>query len=230
MCNHWLHIDEEGKMTIHRQGTREQWREARLDLLTAEKELTRRSDELARRRRALPWVAVDKRYSFDTASGRRKLAELFDGRSQLLVYHFMFAPDWSEGCPVCSFWADSFDRGMVHLNQRDVTMVCVSRAPLPKLESYRRRMGWGFEWVSSHDDFNYDFDVSLADDVEHAGLSAFALEGGVVYHTYSCYARGLEAFNGAYQLLDRAPKGRDEEGLPMSVAWLRRHDQYEALA
>jgi predicted dithiol-disulfide oxidoreductase (DUF899 family) len=231
-------------MTAHRTGTREQWLAARLELLEAEKELTRRGDDLARRRRQLPWVPVEKEYVFDTGQGEKTLRDLFGGRSQLLVYHFMFGPEWTEGCPVCSFWADNFDRTIVHLNHRDVTMVCASRTPLDRLDAYKRRMGWSFEWVSAlHNDFNYDLGVSFPEerregaelnfkayegvDQEHAGLSAFALQDGVVYHTYSCYARGLEAFNGAYQLLDRVPHGRDEDELPATVAWLRRHDDYE---
>jgi predicted dithiol-disulfide oxidoreductase (DUF899 family) len=248
-------------MTAHTIGSHEEHLEARLELLEAEKELTRRGDELARQRRALPWVPIDKDYVFDTVDGDQTLRDLFAGRSQLLVYHFMFGPDWTEGCPVCSYWADNFNGGIVHLNQRDLTMVCVSRAPLARLEAYKRRMGWSFPWVSSgRNAFNYDFAGSLADvpagasqrDMprgvgdragdarynftkepfapEMPGLSAFALDEGVVYHTYSCYARGLDVFNGANQLLDRAPKGRDEDDLPVPVAWLRRHDEYEHAA
>jgi predicted dithiol-disulfide oxidoreductase (DUF899 family) len=185
-------------MTGHKTGTHEQWLAARLELLEAEKELTRRSDELAHRRRQLPWVAVDQQYVFDTDQGEKTLRDLFAGRSQLLVYHFMFGPEWTEGCPVCSFWADNFDRTVVHLNHRDVAEVNFKA---------RERVG-----------------------EEHAGLSAFALQDGVVHHTYSCYARGLEAFNGAYQLLDRAPHGCDEDQLPATVAWLRRHDNYDDAA
>jgi predicted dithiol-disulfide oxidoreductase (DUF899 family) len=245
-------------MNDHRIGTREQHLVARLELLEAEKELTRRGDELARQRRALPWVAVDKEYLFDTDDGEQTLGELFAGRSQLLVYHFMFGPEWTEGCPVCSYWADSFNGTIVHLNQRDVTMVCASRAPVARLNAYKRRMGWSFPWVSTgRSDFNYEFGVSLRDldagasqremerptgdrangatynftkqpfAAEMPGLSAFALADGVVYHAYSGYARGLDAFNAANQLLDRAPRGRDEDALPMPVAWLRRHDEYE---
>jgi predicted dithiol-disulfide oxidoreductase (DUF899 family) len=229
-------------------GTRDEWLAARLELLAEEKELSRRSDALARRRRELPWVAVTKPYIFDTPDGEKALADLFAGRSQLLVYHFMFGPDWEAGCPTCSFWADNFDRGIVHLAQRDVTMLCASRAPLARLDAYKRRMGWQFEWVSSlRSDFNFDFGVSFPPGritgtttynfagrerygEELPGLSAFALEDGVVYHTYSCYARGLDAFNGIYQLLDRAPHGRNEEaertasGRPS--AWIRRRDEY----
>ena len=176
------------------------------------------------------------------------LKELLDGRSQLLVYHFMFGPKWTEGCPSCSFWADTFDGAIVHLNHRDVTMLCVSRAPLETIEAYKRRMGWSFPWVSSlGSDFNFDFGVSFAEEQratgaeynfrqvdepgeESPGLSAFALADGVVYHTYSCYARGLDAINGAYQLLDLAPKGRDEDDLPRPMAWVRRHDTNEDAA
>jgi predicted dithiol-disulfide oxidoreductase (DUF899 family) len=232
--------------------SRDEWLAARLDLLRAEKDLTRRSDELARQRRALPWVCVDKNYVFDTNEGEKTLCELFDGRSQLLVYHFMFGPDWAEGCPACSFMADSFDRAIAHLNQRDVTMICASRAPLDRLNSYKRRMGWSFCWASTRGhDFNCDFGVSLppntqADMVrynftapwqqrgqrdvpeEHAGMSAFVLREGVVYHTYSCYARGLEEFNVTYQLLDRAPEGRGEPESANALSWVRRRDQYDS--
>jgi predicted dithiol-disulfide oxidoreductase (DUF899 family) len=240
-------------MKTHRTGTRSDWLSARLELLKAEKELTRSSDELARRRRQLPWVPVEKEYVFDAVEGEKSLRELFSGRSQLLVYHFMFGPTWIEGCPGCSLHADAFDRTIVHLQQRDVTMLCVSRAPLDQLEAYKRRMGWGFTWVSSQqNDFNFDFGVSFPPEgnadlltynfttpwrlanhgrsgiaEEHAGLSAFALEDGIVYHTYSCYTRGLEAFNATYQLLDRAPRGRDEDHLEMPFSWLRRRDQYD---
>jgi predicted dithiol-disulfide oxidoreductase (DUF899 family) len=220
--------------------SREEWLRARLDLLQAEKELTRRRDELSRQRRALPWVRIDKAYEFDTPDGPRSLPDLFDGRSQLLVYHFMFGPEWEEGCPSCSFWADNFNGIGVHLAHRDVTLLAVSRAPLDRLMAYRSRMGWTFPWVSSlGSDFNLDFGVSeattynyvpVADPVEEMpGLSAFAQRDGDVFHTYSCYSRGIDAFNGAYQLLDLTPKGRDEEGLPHSMAWLHRHDAYPDL-
>jgi predicted dithiol-disulfide oxidoreductase (DUF899 family) len=225
--------------------TQDEWVAARRDLLGKEKELTSLRDELAAARRELPWVRVDKRYEFDTNDGRRTLADLFAGRSQLLVYHFMLGPGWAEGCPSCSFWADSFDGAIVHLANRDVTMICASRAPLDAINAYKARMGWGFEWVSSlRSDFNFDFGVSFTEAEQTAGgeynfrhvervgeempgLSAFALEGGDVYRTYSCYARGLDPINSAYQLLDLAPKGRDEEGLPWPMAWVRRHDVYE---
>ncbi len=245
-------------MTTNRIGTSEEHLAARVALLEEEKELTRRGDELARKRRALPWEAVDTQYVFDTDAGERSLAELFDGRSQLLVYHFMFGPEWGEGCPICSYWADNFNGGIVHLKHRDITMVCASRAPLEQLNVYKRRMGWTFPWVSSgRSDFNYDFGVSIrgldagasqpemgrpTDDpaarqrynfskpafaAEMPGLSAFALADGFVYHTYSCYARGLDALNATNQLLDRAPRGRDEDSLPLPFLWIRRHDEYE---
>jgi predicted dithiol-disulfide oxidoreductase (DUF899 family) len=245
-------------MTSHPIGTPEEHMTARLALLAAEKEHTRRGDELARQRRQLPWVRVDKTYTFDADGGLKTLVDLFDGRSQLLVYHFMFGPDWAEGCPICSYWADSFDRAIVHMNQRDLTMVCASRAPLDRLAAYKRRMGWSFPWLSAdRTDFNYDFGVSIpgvpagtsqagmprgasgrADGhvynftkpawaAEMPGLSAFALDHGVVYHTYSCYARGLDAFQVAHQLLDLAPQGRDGDNLPSPLGWLRRHDEYD---
>jgi predicted dithiol-disulfide oxidoreductase (DUF899 family) len=232
-------------MAEHAVGTREEWLRARTKLLEGEKELTRARDELARQRRELPWVPIEKSYVFETEDGPKSLLELFDGRSQLLVYHFMFGPEWTEGCPSCSFWADGFAGTIVHLNQRDVTMVCVSRAPLATITAYKRRMGWSFPWASSlGNDFNFDFAVSFTDeerangaiynfrlidapDEEMPGLSAFALEDGVVYHTYSCYERGIDALNPAYQLLDLGPKGRDEQGLSWPMAWVRRHDVYE---
>jgi predicted dithiol-disulfide oxidoreductase (DUF899 family) len=233
-------------MTEHRTGTREEWRRARVELLELEKEHTRRADELARTRRELPWFPIDKPYAFDTDDGTMTLAELFGGRSQLLVYHFMFGHDWDAGCEGCSLVADHFDGGMVHLNQRDVTMVCVSRTSLEKINAYKRRMGWRFPWVSSlGSDFNYDFGVSYTAEqqtngAEHNfrweddpgdeghGLSSFALEDGAVYHVYSTYGRGTDVFNTFYQLLDRAPKGRDEDNIPPGQWWWRRHDEYEA--
>jgi predicted dithiol-disulfide oxidoreductase (DUF899 family) len=232
-------------MTEHRTGTREEWRRARVELLELEKAHTRRADELARMRRELPWVPIDKPYAFDTDGGTKTLAELFGGRSQLVVYHFMFGPDWDAGCEGCSLVADHFDGGMVHLNQRDVTMVCVSRTSLEKINAYKRRMGWRFPWVSSlKSDFNYDFGVSYTAEQqangaeynfrweqdpgdEGHGLSSFALQGGVVYHVYSTYARGTDVFNTFYQLLDCAPKGRDEDNIPPGQWWWRRHDEYE---
>ncbi len=241
-------------MTEHRVGTREEWTRAREQLLEREKELTRRSDDLVRERQELPWVRIEKDYRFDTDDGPKALAELFHGRSQLLVYHFMFGPEYTAGCPVCSSGADTFNGAVPHLSARDVTFLCVSRAPLEKLRGYRRRMGWSFEWVSSlGSDFNFDFDASHTEEqlapfldgdipppvvqmaeacgtdpagyvAEGPGLSAFALSDGAVYHTYSTYARGLEIMLGFYPLLDRVPKGRDEAG--STEFWIRRHDEY----
>jgi len=259
-------------MTTHLTGTRDEWLAARLELLAAEKELTRRGDELARRRQALPWVRIDKEYRFDTDDGSASLADLFRGRSQLLVYHFMFGPDYKAGCPSCSSIADGFDGFAVHLANHDVTLGAVSRAPLEKLQTYKRRMGWRFPWASSFGgDFNYDFDASFTKAQQHEGgieynyqrepawqargdggmasrmegnpvaqiaattgtdvatyirerpgMSAFVRENGLVYHTYSTYARGLDAVWGMYQWLDRAPLGRNESGI-----WWRRRDEYE---
>ena len=256
-------------MTTHRTGTREEWMAARLELLVAEKELTRRSDELARQRQQLPWVRVDKDYRFATDEGNASLPDLFRGRSQLLVYHFMFGPDYTAGCPSCSMIADGFNAFAVHLANHDVTVCAVSRAPLAKLQAYKRRMGWTFPWASAAaSDFNADFNVSFTEaqqrgqgidynyrrepawgwregqegggegpvaelaattgtDMagytrERQGMSAFVLEDGVVHHTYSTYARGLDALWGSYQWLDRAPKGRNETGI-----WWRRHDEYD---
>jgi len=265
-------------MTKHMTGTREEWLAARLELLAAEKELTRRSDELARRRQELPWVRVDKKYRFETDEGSASLADLFRGRSQLLVYHFMFGPDYAAGCPSCSAIADGFNGFVVHLANHDVTLCAVSRAPLAKLQAYKRRMGWTFPWASSlGSDFNFDFNVQFTEEQQREGgieynyrreavsqvplqgatlgvralareaggegpvaqiaamtgtdvatytrdrpgMSAFALEDGVVYHTYSTYSRGLDGLWGMYQWLDRAPRGRNETG-----AWWRRHDEY----
>jgi predicted dithiol-disulfide oxidoreductase (DUF899 family) len=252
-------------MTDHKTGTSKEWLTARLELLEAEKELTRRSDELARRRQELPWVRIGKEYRFETDEGSASLKDLFRGRSQLLVYQFMFGPDYTAGCPSCSAIADGFDGFAVHLANHDVTLSAVSRAPLAKLQAYKRRMGWTFPWASSlGNDFNFDFNVSVtkeqqrdgaveynyergghAMDVtpapepvaelaamtgtdaatytrERPGMSAFALEDGVVYHTYSTYARGLDSLWGMYQWLDRAPQGRNETGV-----WWRRHDEYD---
>jgi len=233
-------------MTGRKTATREAWRAARLELLEAEKDLMRRSDALAERRRALPRVRITKPYHFEGADGRKSLAELFAGRSQLIVYHFMFGPDWKEGCPSCSFWADNFEGIPVHLAHRDATLVAVSRAPYEKLAAYRERMGWTFPWYSSAaSDFNFDFQVSYTPEQvssgaaeynyrqakvmeELPGISVFARDaGGDLFHTYSTYARGLDMLNGAYRYMDLLPKGRDEDGLPWTMAWLRRHDQYE---
>jgi predicted dithiol-disulfide oxidoreductase (DUF899 family) len=252
-------------MTEHATGTREEWLTARLELLDAEKELTRRSDELARRRRELPWVRVDKDYRFQTDEGETSLADLFRRRSQLLVYHFMFGPDYTAGCPACSAIADGFAGSAVHLANHDVTLMAISRAPIAAIQAYKERMGWGFPWASSHDtDFNYDFNTSVTEEQQRSGaaeynfttrdvrpildategpvaeqaarcgtdvatylregpgVSAFALEDSVVYHTYSAYARGLDGLWSMYQWLDRAPKGRNETGI-----WFRRHDEYD---
>jgi predicted dithiol-disulfide oxidoreductase (DUF899 family) len=261
-------------MTKHPTGTHEEWLAARLELLKEEKELTRRSDELARRRQELPWVRIDKEYRFETDEGGASLADLFRGRSQLLVYHFMFGPDYTAGCPSCSAIADGFNGFAVHLANHDVALSAVSRAPVAKLQAFKRRMGWTFPWASSFgSDFNYDFQVAYTEEQQRSGgseynfrrspqsgarfsavrrleeaskegplaeiaasvgtdwatytreapgMSAFALEDGVVYHTYSAYARGLDGLWGMYQWLDRAPKGRNETGI-----WFRRHDEYD---
>jgi predicted dithiol-disulfide oxidoreductase (DUF899 family) len=265
-------------MTTHKTGTRNEGRAARLELLEAEKELTRRSDDLARRRQELPWVRIDKEYRFETDEGSASLSDLFRGRSQLLIYHFMFGPDYTAGCPACSAIADGFNGFSVHLANHDVTLSAVSRAPLAKLQAYKRRMGWTFSWASSFgNDFNSDFNVRFTEEQqreggieynyrreapqirkagggegpvadipsrstpdgatvfaamsgtdvatytrERPGMSAFVLDDGVVYHTYSAYARGLDGLWGMYQWLDRAPKGRNETGV-----WWRRHDEYD---
>jgi predicted dithiol-disulfide oxidoreductase (DUF899 family) len=233
-------------MTDHKVLSHEAWLEARKKFLVKEKEFTRLRDELSRERRALPWEQVEKNYRFETSNGTRTLAEIFDGRSQLLVYHFMLGPDWEEGCKSCSFWADNYANIPIHLNHRDVTFVAISRAPLPKIEAYKKRMGWDFPWVSSFgSDFNFDYNVSFKPEEiaagnamhnyeirdnkmsEHAGMSVFFKEGGAVFHTYSTYARGLDMLNGAYHHLDLVPKGRDEDNLSFTQEWVRRHDQYD---
>ncbi len=212
---------------------------ARLELLEMEKTHMRAGDELARRRRALPWVPVGQPYEFTTEQGTRSLVDLFADSSQLVVYHFMFDPEWEEGCPSCSFWADNFNGIGEHLAARDVSFVAASAAPLDRLLAYRQRMGWSFPWVSTAGTtFNRDFEVAGSARYnyrdtpepigESPGLSVFALQDGTVHHTYSTYARGLEVFNGAYQLLDLVPAGRGESDLPWTMAWLRRHDQYDA--
>lgn len=226
--------------------SREDWLKARLELLEAEKDFTRRRDALTRRRMALPWVRVEKDYRFEGPAGPLSLGELFDGRSQLIVYHFMLGPDWGEGCTACSFWADNFDRIPVHLAHRDVTFTAVSRAPLAEIEAYRRRMGWSFRWVSSHgSEFNFDYQASFTPEQIAAGeavynfrpiapktsdlvgISVFCRnDAGEIFHSYSCYSRGVEMLNGAYHYLDLVPKGRDEDGLDFPMAWLRRHDSY----
>ena len=251
-------------MTMHRIATRQEWLAERLELLDAEKEHTRRSDELAERRQGLPWVRVDKTYRFDTEEGSASLADLFRGRSQLLIYHFMFGPDYKAGCPSCSMIADGFNGFAVHLANHDVTLMAVSRAPLAKLQAYKQRMGWTFPWASSSKtDFNSDYSVAITEEEQRAGgveynyrrgshvmdaknapepvrqfaamcgtdaptytrdrpgMSTFVLQDGVIYHTYSTYARGLDGLWGAYQWLDRAPLGRNEPGI-----WWKRHDEY----
>ncbi len=221
--------------------------EARKGFLAKEKELTRLRDQLSQECRQLPWVKVDKEYLFDGPDGQETLADLFAARGQLIVYHFMYHPSWKEGCPSCSFWADNFNGIIVHLNHRDVSMVAISKAPLKQLEAYKKRMSWDFKWLSSYDDdFNRDYNVSFtAEELakgeayynykmgafpseEAPGVSVFYKdEHSDIFHTYSTYARGLDMLNGAYHYLDIVPKGRDEEGLPWTMAWLRRHDSYE---
>jgi len=234
-------------MEPHNIVSRQQWTEARKAFLAKEKEFTRARDRLSAERRALPWVKVDKAYVFDTPGGKKTLAELFDGRSQLIVYHFMLGPGWEEGCPSCSYLADHFDGANIHLAQRDVTFVAISRAPLAEIEAFKRRMGWHFPWASSFaNDFNFDFHVSFAEDAvgkdgdynyerkeivsdEMPGASVFYKdETGTVFHTYSAYARGLDILLGAYNFLDLTPKGRDEAELPWTMAWVRHHDRYES--
>ncbi|HTG21437.1 MAG TPA: DUF899 domain-containing protein [Reyranella sp.] len=230
-------------MTTPRIVSHAEWLEARKAHLATEKEFTRARDELARQRRELPWVKVDKPYTFDAAEGRVSLGDLFGGKGQLLIYHFMMGPDWEEGCPSCSFWADNYNGVDVHLAHRDTALVAVSRAPLAKIDAYKKRMGWTFRWVSSAgSDFNFDYDASFKPDEEGLrynfgtikpfgeetpGISAFRRgDGGAIYHTYSTYARGLDMLNGAYHLLDLTSKGRDEQELPWPMAWVKRHDRY----
>jgi predicted dithiol-disulfide oxidoreductase (DUF899 family) len=231
----------------HQVVSREEWLAARKQLLSREKEFTRLRDQLSAERRELPWVRVDKDYVFEGPDGKETLADLFDGRSQLLAYHFMFGPDWEQGCPSCSFVSDHIDGANWHLPHRDVTLLAISRAPLAQIEVFKRRMGWRFKWVSSYDnDFNHDFHVSFTPDEmaqgevdynytmaefpseEAPGLSAFYRDpSGAVFHTYSTYARGLDMLVGAYNYLDLAPKGRDEADLPWTMAWVRHHDRYD---
>ena len=233
-------------MTDHPIVSHEEWLKARLDLLAAEKELTHRRDALTRRRMAMPWERVEKDYRFHGPEGELSLADLFDGCSQLIVHQFMFAPDWEEGCKSCSFWADHYDGMTVHLAHRDVTLAAVSRAPYEKIDAYRKRMGWRFPWVSSFgSDYNYDYQASCTDEEldagvmylnykvqendvsDQVGFSVFARdEAGTVFHTYSCYQRGIDALNGAYQFLDLVPKGRDEDAFSFPMTWVRRHDRY----
>jgi len=223
-----------------------EWLVARRDLLTREKELTRLRDEVSRHRRELPWVKVDKKYVFDGPDGNETLVDLFDGRSQLIVYHFMLGPGWEEGCKSCSYLADHFDGANRHLPHRDVSFVVVSRAPLPEIQAYQKRMGWRFKWLSSHsNDFNFDYHVSATEEEkakdrmyynyekrkwaneEMPGLSVFCKdENGDVFHTYSTYGRGLDILIGTYNFLDLVPKGRDEDHLDFTMEWVRRHDEY----
>lgn len=233
-------------MEQHRLVSQDEWVEARKALLAKEKQFTKLRDDLSAERRDLPWVEVDRNYVFDGPDGPQSLADLFDGRDQLIVYHFMFGPDWQEGCPSCSLIADTFDDAIVHLNQRDVSMVVISRAPYEKLRSYEDRMGWHFKWLSSENtDFNRDFHVTFTAaeresgqayynyqssgfPVDEApGLSVFYKDqDGRIYHTYSTYGRGLDPLMSTYQFLDLVPKGRDEDGLDFPMAWVRRHDEY----
>jgi len=227
--------------------SKDRWLEARKALLLREKEFTRQRDELSRLRRELPWEKVDKQYVFDGPSGKETLAQLFDGRTQLVVYHFMLGPGWPQGCPSCSFLADHLDGSVIHLAQRDVTLLVASRAPLNEIEAFQKRMGWKFKWVSSNGtDFNFDYHVSFSKESrvdgrvdynygssrfsgdEAPGLSVFSKDAnGQVFHTYSTYGRGLDILLGAYNYLDLAPKGRDEDGLPFTMSWVRHHDRYE---
>jgi len=233
-------------MPSHKIVSREKWLEARKAHLAKEKEFTRLRDELSRQRRELPWVKVEKNYVFDGPKGKETLADLFDGRGQLIVYHFMLGPGWKEGCKSCSFVSDHIDGAVVHLAQRDVTLLAISRAPLPEIEAFKKRMGWRFKWVSSYgNDFNFDYHVSFTKDEmakgkvyynyemqefgseEGPGVSVFYKDGaGDIFHTYSSYARGLDMLVGAYNYLDLVPKGRDEDALSFTMAWVRHHDKY----
>ena len=231
----------------HKVVSPQEWLANRRELLKKEKEFTRLRDELSQQRRELPWEKVDKQYVFEGAGGKETLADLFDGKSQLMVYHFMFGPEWKEGCPSCSLVADHIDGSVIHLAQRDVTLLAISRAPLSQIEPFKKRLGWRFKWVSSFaNDFNFDYHVSFTKDEvarkemyynygkqefpsdEGPGLSVFYKNpAGEIFHTYSAYARGLDMLVGAYNYLDMAPKGRDEDALAFSMAWVRHHDRYE---
>jgi predicted dithiol-disulfide oxidoreductase (DUF899 family) len=234
-------------MTMHQTASRKDWTAARVALLAKEKAFTRARDELSAARRALPWERVEKDYVFEGANGSLSFAQLFAGKSQLIVYHFMFGPDWEAGCKSCSFWADNFARIGVHLRHRDANLALVSRAPYPRLADYQKRMGWdALEWVSSlGNTFNFDYAVSFTKEElekpeknynygtrkfgmeEAPGISVFARDGAAIFHTYSTFSRGLDMLNGAYHLLDLLPKGRDEQGLSYGMEWLRRRDEYE---
>ena len=235
-------------MEKHRVVSHADWIAARKDFLAKEKEFTRMRDELSRQRREMPWERVEKNYVFDGPEGKVSLADLFAGKSQLIVYHFMFDPGWDAGCKNCSFWADNYNPAVIYLNHRDANLVAISHAPLAKLEAYRKRMGWSFKWVSSGgNDFNYDYHVSAnADEVakgevnytyrslktsnhERPGVSIFYKDAdGNIFHTYSTYERGLDMLNGTYHLIDLLPKGRDEAGLQFTMSWVHRHDEYES--
>jgi predicted dithiol-disulfide oxidoreductase (DUF899 family) len=230
----------------HQIVSKNEWIAARKVLLKKEKEFTALRDQLSQKRRDLPWVAVDKEYVFDGPNGKETLRELFDGRSQLIVYHFMYDPNWDVGCPSCSFWSDNFNGIVVHLNQRDVTMIAISRAPYNKIDAYKKRLGWDFKWVSSYDtDFNFDYNVSFTKEElekkeafynftiqdpyvsEQPGVSIFYKDpSDKIFHTYSAYARGIDILNTAYNYLDLVPKGRDETGYDFPMTWVRRHDEY----
>jgi predicted dithiol-disulfide oxidoreductase (DUF899 family) len=222
--------------------SRDEWLAARKELLAKEKQLTHQRDAVSAERRALPWVKVDKQYVFDGPNGKQTLTDLFDGRSQLVVYHFMFGPEWNEGCPSCSFNMDHTDGALLHLAQRDVAFTAISRAPIAKIEAFNKRMGWRFHWVSSYEsDFNFDYHVSFPKgekvyynfemtefpSEEGPGISVFYKDGtGQIFHTYSSYGRGTELLVGTYNYLDLVPKGRDEDGLPFTMSWVRHHDRY----
>ena len=230
----------------HRIVSKDEWLAARSALLKKEKEFTLLRDKLGQQQRDMPWVLVDKKYLFDGPNGKQTLSDLFDGRSQLIVYHFMYDPNWDAGCPSCSFWADNFNGIVVHLNQRDVTMIAISKAPYSKIGEYKKRMGWNFKWVSSYDnDFNFDYHVSFTPEElsekkafynysfqdthspEREGVSVFYKDtAGHVFHTYSAYARGIDVLNVAYHYLDLVPMGRDEDGHEFPQFWVRRHDEY----
>ena len=233
-------------MVNHKVVMKDQWIEARKQLLAKEKEFNRLRDQLSKDRRELPWVRVDKEYVFEGANGKETFAQLFEGEHQLIIYHFMLDPDWEAGCKSCSFWADNFNGIETHLRQRDVSFLAVSRAPWPRIEAFKKRMGWNFKWASSFgSDFNYDFSVSFTPEeleigqvyynykeqklsmAEQPGISVFYRdETDKIFHTYSCYSRGLDMLNGAYHYLDLVPKGRDEQGLPRAMSWVRLHDEY----
>ena len=239
--------DGSNNIKAHPVVSHEEWLAARTAFLAKEKEFTRLRDEMSQQRRELPWEKVDKEYVFDGPNGKETLAELFEDRNQLIVYHFMFPPDWDEGCLHCSFWADNFNGIGVHLKHRDVSFVAISRAPLTRIEPFKKRMGWSFKWLSSfHSDFNFDSRVSFSPEEAHnrtalynyirtdpgpldrEGISVFYKdESGVVFHTYSCFARGIDMMNATYQYLDLVPKGRDEQDLPDSQDWVRHHDRYK---